>query len=73
MFRKIVKFQGKKMLVYGFKDTVIEHFIYASKYYTNTDIQVNKCNWTIKFNNGLYDYTFILPNDFIRDFTMGKY
>ena len=68
MYRKIVKFHGKKIALFTIKHTVIEHFLYAAKYYTNTGIQINKNTWSVKFDNGIYSYTFVLPKDFIRSF-----
>ena len=73
MYKRITMINGKKYRVVTIKNAVIECFCYAMKYYTQTSIKVNKTTWTIKFNNGEYDYTFVLPKDFMRDFTMGKY
>lgn len=68
MYRRIVLFQGKKIIVFSQKRKVIECFEYSMKYFKQTGIKVNKNTWTIKFNNELYDYTFILPKEYIKHF-----
>lgn len=74
MYRRIVKMNGKKILVYSRKTDVINCFCYAMKYFKQTeDIKINKNTWTIKFENGIYSYTFVLPKDFIQDFLTGLF
>lgn len=72
MYRRIVKLNGKKIIVFSRKTKVIECFIYSMKYFKQTAIKVNKNAWTIKFNNGLYDYTYILPKEFISNYCSGN-
>ena len=73
MYKRITLINGKKWRTITIKNAVIESFCYAMKYFKQTSIKVNKKTWTIKFNNSDYDYTFVLPKDFIRNFTMEKY
>ena len=68
MYRRITLFNGEKILVHSNKNNVIKCFEYAMKHYKQTQIKVNKNTWTIKFNNELYNYTFILPKEYIKHF-----
>ena len=68
MYRMIVLYQGKKMLVYSLKNVVIKHFLNAIKSYENIGMKVNKNTWTFKFNTGTYNYTFIVPKTFVKQY-----
>ena len=68
MYRMIVLYQGKKMLVYSLKNVVIKHFLNAIKSYENIGMKVNKNTWTFKFNTGTYNYTFTVPKTFVKQY-----
>lgn len=71
-FKLITLMYGKKMYVGTGKSTIIKKFLYAMKYYQMTEFKKNKKSYTVKFNNEYYSYTFILPIDFIKEYTEGK-
>ena len=67
MYRRIVKLNGKQIIVFSMPWKVKECFVHAMKYFTQTGKTENKNTYTIKFNNGLYDYTYILPKTYINE------
>lgn len=68
MYRRIVKLNGKKIIMFSMAWKVIECFEYAIKHFKNTGTKENKNTYTVKFNNGLYDYTYILPKQYINKY-----